>query len=168
MYKDETPNGIKRGNLVKSLFEGWRGYVTDIIYHINGSTLLGVRIAPNERNISISDRGESLTIDYHAVELVDKGYEDRMEPADTPLNFKLGDKVKDKITGFVGTITLAGIQTHGCRAFEVSPKVDKENKPGDSYWIDQHQLELVKEKPVNTTKVVGRGGASNVRGPSTA
>lgn len=59
---------------------------------------------------------------------------------------KLGDKVKDKITGFAGIITGEHKYLNGCLRMSVQPdKLDKEGKPLDAWIIDVEQLALVKE-----------------------
>jgi len=56
---------------------------------------------------------------------------------------KLGDKLKDKVTGFEG-IAVAQIEyLNGCRQFCVKPRIDSSGKMPEGQYIDVQQLELV-------------------------
>jgi len=58
---------------------------------------------------------------------------------------KLGITVKDKITGFTGTVTGFVQYLSGCNQVLVVPSVDKEGKLGDAHWFDEQRLERVGE-----------------------
>ena len=57
---------------------------------------------------------------------------------------KLGDMVKDKITGFEGLTLEKSEYLNGCIQFEVQPRIDKEGKIPESSHIDEQQLEVIK------------------------
>ena len=59
---------------------------------------------------------------------------------------KLGDKVRDKITGFMGIAVAKTEFLNGCIQFNVLPKGDKINKMPDEISIDEQSLEIVKVK----------------------
>jgi len=53
---------------------------------------------------------------------------------------KLGEKVRDEITGFEG-IAIARIEyLNGCVRYEVKPKILKDGRPIEGEWIDEQQL----------------------------
>ncbi len=56
---------------------------------------------------------------------------------------KLGSKVKDKVTGFVGIVTSRTEYLNGCVRCSVTPKVKKDNKIIEAEWVDEMQLEVV-------------------------
>ena len=57
----------------------------------------------------------------------------------------LGDKVKDRVTGFTGIVTGRTTFLHGCvRICITSDKLPKDGKPLDPIWIDEPQAVLVK------------------------
>jgi len=60
---------------------------------------------------------------------------------------KLGDKVKDRITGFTG-IAIARTQwLHGCERITILPdKLDKDGQPQESCSFDEPDIELIKPK----------------------
>lgn len=59
---------------------------------------------------------------------------------------KLGDKVKDKITGFTGIAVAKTEFLNGCIQWNVLPKGDKNNKMPEDMSIDQQTLEIIKPK----------------------
>lgn len=57
---------------------------------------------------------------------------------------RLGDKVKDSITDFQGTVVAIAHWLHGCTQCAVQPKELKDGKIIESEWIDEPQLQLIK------------------------
>ena len=57
---------------------------------------------------------------------------------------KLGDRVRDKMTGFEGTVNARIEYMYGCTQFEVQPDVDKTGAYRSHEWIDEPQLEIIK------------------------
>ena len=58
----------------------------------------------------------------------------------------LGDKVKDKVTGFVGVATCRTEFLNGCVQFGIAPKVGKDNKMPEPVDIDEDSLMIVRRK----------------------
>ncbi len=58
---------------------------------------------------------------------------------------KLGDKVKDSITGFEGTAVAKCDYLYGCKQFQVEG-VDHDKQP-KSWWFDFQRLKKVIEEP---------------------
>ena len=73
---------------------------------------------------------------------------------------KLGQKVRDKITGFEGIITAKAEYLNGCIQFCVRPRVDKEGKSQDGEYFDVEQLEPLEES-INTVTSPSGGGIRN-------
>ena len=71
---------------------------------------------------------------------------------------KLGDKVRCKVTGFVGIAVMKTEFLNGCVQYAVAPQVGKDNKLQEEMSIDQQQLEVItpKDKP----KERSSGGAT--------
>lgn len=59
------------------------------------------------------------------------------------MEIKLGDKVRDSITGFEGTATARVEYINGCVQFCVTPRVDKDGKSGVAEYVDYQRLEVV-------------------------
>ncbi len=63
----------------------------------------------------------------------------------TTWKFEQGDRVKDRVSGFTGTVCIRSEHLNGCKQYGVFPGVDKDGKMGDAAYIDGEQLELVDE-----------------------
>ena len=59
---------------------------------------------------------------------------------------KLGDEVKDKVSGFQGVIASEHKYLNGCTRFGIQPPVDKDGKLPKMESFDEPQLELVKKE----------------------
>ena len=53
---------------------------------------------------------------------------------------RLGNKVKDKVTGYTGIAVTKVEYLNGCVQFCVKPEVGKDGKMPDGEYIDVHQL----------------------------
>lgn len=58
---------------------------------------------------------------------------------------EMGDRVKDKVTGFEGTVTARVVYLNGCVQFCVDPGIDKDGKTQDHHYIDEGQLSVVEK-----------------------
>lgn len=67
------------------------------------------------------------------------------------MKLEFGLKVRDKITGFEGTVDGHCVYMTGCSQWRVLPVVDKEGKMQNGHWIDEDRLEEVVGKPVTVT-----------------
>jgi len=76
----------------------------------------------------------------------------------TDWRFKLGEKVKCKVTGFKGTITARIEYLNDCLQYCVDPKVDKEGKMKKAHYIDEEQLELQKSRKTSRENAYAPGG----------
>ena len=61
------------------------------------------------------------------------------------MEIKLGNKVRDKVTGYEGVATARVEYLNGCVQYCVKPKVGSDGKMPDPEYIDVQQLEVVKE-----------------------
>lgn len=67
---------------------------------------------------------------------------------------KLGERVKDTITGFQGIVTARCSYLNGCEQLLIqSQKLDKDGKVIKGEWIDEPQL-VVLEEPIEPIKKV--------------
>lgn len=56
---------------------------------------------------------------------------------------ELGDRVRDKISGFEGVITTHAKHLTGCDRMWVAPKVDRDGKMIDGMWVDIDMLQII-------------------------
>lgn len=72
----------------------------------------------------------------------------------------LGDEVKDKVTGFKGVVTSKTFFLNGCIQVGISAPLTKDGKMGESWNIDESQIEVTVTKKVKVKE-------KSVGGPST-
>lgn len=56
---------------------------------------------------------------------------------------QLGQKVKDKITGFTGIVIGRAEYLTGCNQFGVQPEVGKDGKVEGATWFDEGRLQKI-------------------------
>ncbi len=56
---------------------------------------------------------------------------------------KLGDKAKDKITGFSGILTARCEFLTGCNRYCIQPQELKDGRPIESIYFDEAQIEII-------------------------
>ena len=61
------------------------------------------------------------------------------------MEIKLGNKVRDKVTGYEGIATARVEYLNGCVQYCVKPKVGSDGKMPDPEYIDIQQLEVLSE-----------------------
>jgi len=70
--------------------------------------------------------------------------------------FKNGDKVRDTISGFEGTITCTAIYMNGCIRYDIQPELDANKHYQEGQVFDEQQLELI--KTIKEKKKIPTGG----------
>jgi len=68
---------------------------------------------------------------------------------------ELGDKAKDKITGFKGTVIGITSWMNGCTRIGIQCETLKDGKPLEPEWFDVEQIEIIKSKQVSKRKKSG-------------
>ncbi|MCK9569835.1 hypothetical protein M0R72_12905 [Candidatus Pacearchaeota archaeon] len=61
------------------------------------------------------------------------------------MKVKLGQVVRDKMTGYQGTVVAITNGLHGCTRICVQANELKDGKPVDNYTFDEPQAEIIKE-----------------------
>lgn len=59
------------------------------------------------------------------------------------MKMKLGDTLRDKITGFTGVAVSVHEYLHGCRRFSLQPTDLRDGKPVETHSFDEPQLEII-------------------------
>jgi len=76
---------------------------------------------------------------------------------------KLGQEVKDLVSGFTGIAVAKDEWLNGCLRYGIQGKVDKEGKLPDPKWIDAVQLEIIGEGIFVVKKKTGMQNPSGPR-----
>jgi hypothetical protein len=61
---------------------------------------------------------------------------------------ELGQKVRDKVTGFEGIVVCVSEWLNGCHRVGVKPPLDKDGNDRDEYWVDAKQLEIIDKENI--------------------
>lgn len=65
----------------------------------------------------------------------------------------LGDRVKCKVTGFIGIVTTQATHLAGCDRLWVEPPVGEDGKSlGDAKWLDIDMVEIVEPQVVGRVR----------------
>lgn len=78
---------------------------------------------------------------------------------------KLGEEVKDTITGFRGIAVSRVEWLNGCVRYAIQGKVNADGKVPKEEWFDETQLEVVKKKNVKDRKRLGGPTPAPKRNP---
>jgi hypothetical protein len=60
---------------------------------------------------------------------------------------KLGDRVKDRTTGFTGIVLARTDWLYGCTVFGVKPEELKDGLPMDMQWFDEQSVDACATEP---------------------
>lgn len=62
---------------------------------------------------------------------------------------KLGNKVRDAITGFAGIATGRTVYLYGCAQILITPdRLAEDGKRLDGEWFDEQRVETIEERPI--------------------
>jgi hypothetical protein len=80
------------------------------------------------------------------------------------MSIKLGQKVRDKVTGLVGIATCRSTFLTGCDRIAIQPEAGSDGKVPNSYYVDEPQLVIIDETPVmeKPAKKKERGGPQHM------
>ena len=72
---------------------------------------------------------------------------------------ELGSEVKSRISGYKGIVVSRSEHLNGCNRYLISPqKINKDGELPDSYWFDEHELEVTIKKKIKPRKNVKKPG----------
>jgi hypothetical protein len=81
---------------------------------------------------------------------------------------KLGDKVRDTISGFEGIATGRTTWLHGCERIGVQPQALHDGKPVENAWFDINQLEVVEKNSHQGVQIHTKNAGGPQDDPSSA
>ena len=73
------------------------------------------------------------------------------------MSIELGDRAKDKITGFTGIVTAITRWISGCDRINVQPEVLHDGRPIEGQCFDDTQLEVVEKNVLKISEADGAG-----------
>lgn len=138
---------IKLGDRVKSKISGFQGVVTAWDEFFNGNIRL--QVTPDR----LKESGEQIEYEWFDdvdLEVVERGvFEIRMPNTTSRNRINFGDRIKDKITGFIGIATGYAIYANGCEQWLIHrEKLGKDGKRYDNTWYDSAQVVTVRKNVI--------------------
>lgn len=128
---------VKLGDLVRDRISGKCGTATERHYHLNGC----------EHIVVENEDGTDLITNVQRLALVKSRPEfHRDDETMNGSHVKLGDEVKDKLSGFTGHVIGWAVILYGAHRIGVDPGLKKDGTMGDTTYFDECRLELVKAK----------------------
>ncbi len=79
---------------------------------------------------------------------------------------EFGTQVKEKVTGFKGTVIGYLQYATGCNQYLIVPPIDKDGKPQDGHWFDEQRVEIIKNSKRISFDNSKAKGADNTKKPS--
>ena len=157
---------IKLGDRVKDVYTGFVGIADGRSTYLHGCDRITIEPETLDKDNKVR---EPESFDETRVELVDPGvfWHTSERP---PLHIKLGDRVKDTITGFEGIAVSYGVWLHHSSMVGIEPTKLKDGKICDSANFAATRVKLVKSQPVlvavaSDTDKTGGPQDSPTRGP---
>lgn len=163
---------IKLGNKVRCVISGFTGIASTRCLKLNGSYQIGIQPPCAEGATALPD---CLAFDENQIEVLEEGVSNLMVvPTFTP-SFKLGDEVKDSITGVVGIAVEQVTFLNGCVYIWIVPKKSvftKNEEKTDWQFMEGSRLVRVgpginakKEEPQSTAEPKRATGGPNSKIP---
>ena len=144
----KTENLIKLGDKVKDRVSGFEGIAVGVYTYLYGCRRIGVQPCTLKEDGSVKALH---AFDEHQLVIIEPSV---IEPALLPqATINLGDRVKDRLTGFDGIASGVFEFLGGIRNIAVQPeKIKKDNDLCDSETFDEGRLEVVKPKAFDNAR----------------
>jgi hypothetical protein len=156
-----NPNRIKLGMMAKDIATGLTGVVTRRVDQLSGNTQFVLQPAGDGKTAP-----DGHQIDHQQLEKVDNGYMDRVIEVTEPTKLRLGQKLRDMVSGHEGIATSKHTFMNGCEFFNVAGPKRDQDKDSLEYFLNVKQLELVDDgvlPKLNPKKVVRPTGGPSTR-----
>ena len=79
------------------------------------------------------------------------------------MSIRLGDRVKDKVTGLEGVVIGVSEWLYGCRRISIQPQQAKDGAPAPMFCIDEPQCELMEGQFIRGYEAPGVAGPAGPR-----
>ncbi len=133
---------IELGDEVKDIVTGFRGIITAKYIYLNGCIRFSIQ--PEVDKDGKLPTYE--TFDEPLLKILEKNKIKYSYIKNHISKIKLGDEIKDKVTGFKGIAVIKLIYLTSSDRFAIQPKIDKDQKFIDSLTFDEDQLEKLEGK----------------------
>jgi hypothetical protein len=130
--------GSKLGLLVRDPVTGLEGTCHIRVEMLSGNVQFGVQPKGDGETLK-----EAHSLDYHLLEVIGEGVSARVPPEDDTVTLKLGQRVRDRISGQVGIAVEKATFQNGCVYFSVQPRkglIDIANEIPKSNFLAHQRL----------------------------
>lgn len=142
---------IKLGDRVRDRITGKIGTATERHFHLNGCVYIAV---------DSPDGGESIADNVQRFELLQRRPDfHRADETMDNAHVKLGDEVKDTMSGFKGHAVAWAVTLFGSHRVGIDPGVKKDGTLGELTFFDECRIELVASKKPPQVKQAKRPAA---------
>lgn len=145
---------IEPGQKVRNRLSGITGYVASRTESISGYVWLGVQ--PRAKDENATEEPKLVTSDECEWEAIEGAVPRLDEPRVPVAHFELGQRVKDKITGFQGIVAARTEHLNRCWSYDVQAEVVKKDDGASGAFesFQSNRLELVDNGIIQTPKEV--------------
>ena len=133
---------IKLGSTVRDVVSGFTGIAIQRLDQLNGNVQIGIQPKMAEGTNTYPD---AMFIDHHMLDVMDEGVVGRTTEA-PEVAIKVGQRVKDRVSGLQGIATQKATYMNGCVSFLVVPALectDIGQTAPESNWIDFTRLQVL-------------------------
>lgn len=140
-----TATKFNLGDTVKDRITGITGVITGYYFHLSGCQYIETTPPVEEGATKLPDTNYGPEERY---ELVDKAIvgENGKVPDISDCHVKLGDEVKDSMSGLKGHATMLTIPLFGVGRVAIEPPLGKDGKLPDATFFDEQRVEVIKPK----------------------
>jgi hypothetical protein len=141
---------FNNGDGVRDLITGIEGIIIATYFHLSGCQYLMVEPPPVD-----GKRSEELYLPEERFTFVLAGDPDMISVPDiSNCHVKLGDEVKDSLTGLTGHAIIIQIPLHGVGRIAIEPTTIIDGKMADAVFFDEQRVEVIKAKPAPVAKAM--------------
>lgn len=139
------------GARLKDRITGIEGVATNYYFHLSGCQY--IEIEPDAKD---GARSAEIYLPEERYEQAASGstFADTKVPEIDTCHVKLGDEVKDSLTGFKGHAMMIQIPLFGVGRVAIEPSLDKEGKRQDATFFDEQLVEVIKKKAPPVAKAM--------------
>ena len=145
MQHDQNAD-FQLGDIVTDKISGYHGIVTRVAYHITGCERYGVK------RLDEPSAADEETF-FYPTQLEQEGHQRSIydETPITHVEFDLGWKLRDRVTGREGVATTIAFELHNCPDVAITPLFDEQpdEYPGRD-WYDAPRVEVIDRPDTDT------------------
>lgn len=148
---------VRLGSRVRDLITGLTGIAIARTEWLYGCA----RVVVEPTELRDGKPMDAVWFDEQRVEEIEPNVMPVVEPG--PVDIALGNKVKDKITGFQGVAVAKTIWSSGSVTLSIEPTELHDRKPIEAQAFDSHRVQLLEETspPVSKSHSAVSGGPQN-------